>query len=428
MTITELETRLASLGQALPPRDPTFAARVMDNLPAQDLIRPASIHLFIKAGLALAASLALVVALWSLLITTPEPAFAIAELPERVRQLNTLHMVGLRFPVDNSPPRPLEYFVRQPSDFRVNGSLGFLSGTGNPVHLSSVSDIVSTADEMTHLEHLSHSASIRGQSLEQAQAGATRQLNELVDMLFGPWSDYHKLRDETLGGRMLQVYECRPTAQTRSVVWVSPQNGLPVQIEHYSTAANTPERLEMRITKIAINEPIDDDVFHPATPPGYKLTRLPPLSDADVYGGASINGYQLLIRYVARTPSGEIVICWAVHNRHHNSTTQENLFAPNGPIRISFTSAFGNSLQERLVRLGTTKDGYTWRWSVLHQSQPEQNATIHHRIDLANGGGNAYGDEIAAKLDRREFDLVQRQTLPASVEPMSVEQFEAAAK
>jgi outer membrane lipoprotein-sorting protein len=268
---TNFEFRLASLGRSFA-GDSDFVQQVLNRIEREN-IRPdrsASRELkgwIMRGAVGLAAAILLGFAIWSILVETPEPAYGIEGVVQRVLSLDSLHLKGVTYATDG--PHPIELFAQQPDRCRVSRSTDQSGRSG-----IASTDLIIAADQHVTLDAHAKTAMIQPENSEDARGEVAEILQSEVQMMFGAARIFTKARSERLNGIQTDVYESRIESIMRDEIWFNPKTGLPVKTVVYRMEAGQPDRILGEFDTIEPNPWIDPAVFSPAIPSDYKLVPL----------------------------------------------------------------------------------------------------------------------------------------------------------
>jgi outer membrane lipoprotein-sorting protein len=411
MTDSELENRLEALGRAMPEAEnfvPLVLARVTA---ASPMVRGRFYgSWFMKASIGAAASVLVGVAIWTL-ISPPPAAFAMADLPQRLRSFPTLHLKGTIYPPQGGAGRPFELFIQRPDHLRINGLVGALHD----------GKLVVGPDQLMLVDAQAKTVTVRAEtSVDSRVFFEEIYQSEVLSLMLGPSTqgEFKKVRSETLSGGPADVYELSP-GSGRTDVWINRVSGLPVKSQTYGRSGQLIEDDDV----IEIGIPIPQAAFGFQPPADYKVIHIdtaPHLKER-VFGNLVVE-----IRFVFDLHRHGDLLCWRLYDR---TRPAREVDLDKEHVRWTFRSPKGD-YTEQLLHADPDPRGGPWRWSLL---KPPNLADAGERNGDVFIALRKDGKELALGLEPVQFEddelkgLVEQAqllTMPAGSIPVPLEQME----
>jgi hypothetical protein len=399
--------------------------------------RPLTGHLRTKltvAAVFLAVLTLGVYALWQ----SPQRAYALEDLPQRLLEIKSIYMTGWMYssfdePREIGPPKyPVKIFAERPDCYyhtsysfsgpdttrkQVEVRSGYVAGKGQKQICVSTEDkkayegFVSTTDNEMSTE-----------MLIQMELGH--------QLLSGNLRDYSKKGTETVNAIECNVYERSfEKARIRSRVWHDPKTGLPVKIASYGLDEAGRETPRQIIDHVEVNIPVSATGLSFDPPEGYEVVRSPQSQDIMVLqpiSSGTDDEIDLGVWHCFNIDDKAALLCWYCDPQPG---------AKDGDLKVSVEFRFTEDQPCNQVEIATTESGcHRWYWSLLFPKKAGErigndDLTVAHRTK--NGGELSVGNFPIQLQDARLNAIlreVQRQAkidIPGSSEPFTLETLRA---
>lgn len=363
-------------------------------------------------------------------LLSSRPAFAIDELPDRILSLHSLHLRGV---MQLKGDHPLQIFLREPDCFRCDGAVADSNGVINTF------DTVCSGDHISYTNHADKTVTIAPVNEQDARMQTAQMLQGFVQMMFGPrnrLSQFKKVRTEKVAGVQTDVYQSDVPGIAGVTIWFNPRTQLPVQTELDTTQKGGGD---MRFDLIEADPVLADSVFHPAVPGGFAVIQpnlaaavdpdaAAALGESGTFGDAHGNQTRISLRYFVSLGDGDVLCCWCLYD---TADRAQDLKLPDRQTSVAFTTPDSAPYTEQLLHADATAGGWHWRWSLLHPAKaPGSVMAVQVAIRAHNNRGNFTELPVSfppADL-AKEVDTLQRQTLPAGIAPMTLEEIREGGK
>lgn len=260
----------------------------------EQLASPASVVVHSKARsfnrpmawAATAASLLIAAIAVTLLLPPTRHVYGIESVPDRLAQVQTIRQRGYRliYPGNDLDAEPiriaLEYAIRRPDRCRMT-TYSITDNRREPPQVVVAEGYCSGQQMLVDFPATKERLSSQWSILEGWVQTEVRA-RFLVDTLFGsPDAQYKKSFSEAYRGRPCDVYEARDDDSefdepVVSRIWVDAQTGFPVRSTRDALRSDGTLRRLQEWEQIEVNVALDDAVFEPPLPDGYKLVETPP--------------------------------------------------------------------------------------------------------------------------------------------------------
>jgi outer membrane lipoprotein-sorting protein len=420
----QMEQQLESLSRSLP-EAPGFVPAVMSRI-AAEAVQPVVSHFYkrwiMKASIGLAASVMIGAFLWTL-FPGSHPVYGMSDLPQRLLTVDTLHLKGTIYsPNGHDAGHPIEIFLERPDRVRVNGYMAY-----GPTGATSLMQINNPKQKITVDDSRKSVVISPSTPVDQRMSFEQMFQMEVVTLMLGPSpdNDFRKLRSESLGGVMTDVYQSttkQDGLSARMMVWLDPATGLPRQARAYMRFGTKPEQLVEDIDTIEAGVPIPDGTFEYQAPADYTVTQsdVTPVLESGVAGNTDLE-----VRFVFDLDHRGVLMCWREFN-------PSNPAIPYDPTKdhanTTFRSEKGVQYAEQVLHTDPVAGGAPWRWSLLtpvKPTAPDDDALI---VAVGSGGGQLSLGLRPVQMNPDDLKLYIEQaqglTMPPGATPVPLEQLE----
>ena len=423
----ELNTRLIELGAILA-RDGTLADQVLSQVKlhrSHDRLSRGSLkRRILQSSFGLAAAAALLLAMWST-IAPPKAAYGIEAMADAMAKVKSLHVKGTICHFKEGKlvaQAPTEYFVERPYRFWSTGA-GFSDNALPKLSYRArdgKSSIFVVPDEKR--------CYLGGDSplLAELDVEGAIQGRLLYKLLGASPKGFHKVGEEKIDGRIAHRYERVQQASPaegdgdKLVVWLNPDNGLPLRAAGYVFVGPNPGDLVMSWTEdLEVNVPPRANLFDFTPPDGYDVIRSngresPFQSVSGIGDESSRSGPALNINDRA------LLIGWAAYDRSRTPDLEEELEGPWGrEIAPGKFSVVSGDRKYRHIFLRTDADeDFHWRWTLAVPEDPKQKIGFDMpTLRIKCAGGSASHTLFGLRFPRERLAKLvvelQQFTLPA---------------
>lgn len=334
--------------------------------------------------LAAAAALLVAVTLGSQLWLSPQRAYALADMPQRLQELRSIYLSGWIFAPDGEK-HPMTFFAERPGSY-WHTAYGFSGGgDGRPTKVTSRYS-ARHGQELLVVSHDEKSATVLEVSplVAELDNELMFELSVFNAGLQGRLNEYAKVRTEKLGDLVCDVYEhSSPPGLSR--VWLNPQTGLPVQIAAYLRESSGKETPLLLYDHIETNVTAAAKGLSFAPPEGYQVKRAAIPADANPLlmptssGGAGSD--QLATWYALRITDQVALLCWS----HQVGGAKKE-----SEVRI--TLANGEPCEHVEVASADVQ-GQPWRWSLVMPKKADQKLG-NEELQLTLVGSGPKGGQV----------------------------------
>lgn len=339
--------------------------------------------------LAAVAAVALIgVVLWGMWLTAPaKPAFALADLPERLMNIRSLHIRGRnvgyslmhdmqgRSSIDFAVEMDLEEYYERPNRFYTKTFLKDRNETR---------ESVSDGTRFVAINRELRIAETSDDYRLGAEIRVEQRLQKFVlEQLFGGGVEgYVEIGREQLAGVDARVFE-RRTDDKRYVVWLSATTGLPVRCVHYTVAKDGAEYVALQTDLLEFDRPAPQGTFDvPAIPNGFEVKQVAANDIILNYGsvarriGVDEPGDHMPFfrgRFAFIIDDAAILLAWS----HENAPDYERLGYPR-----EVEQDLGGPVGRRLASTGRSANGQVG-YTMYHLRDDRQPNGYHVRWTLA---------------------------------------------
>lgn len=382
MTDEELETRLVALGDALT-RDDSVAENVILQIRRAPRFAPETRYgvkrRIVQSSLGLAAAATVLIAAWLAISPQPRAAYGIEDMADALSKVKSLHVKGTMYDYDAGKrvaQAPTECFVERPC--RSWNTFVSLCGNAPPKLSYRARDgkrsIHVIPDEKKYF--LSEDSPLLAELVVEREIQA-----QLPHKLLGASPEgYRKVGEEKIRGAIAHRYERIQRSSPaeggaeKHVIWLNPDNGLPLRAAGYVFIGPKPEDLVMSWTEdLEVNVPPRAEMFDFTPPDAYEVIRSngeeSPFQFSSGIGSESVrSGPALNINDRA------LLTCWAAYDSSQTPALEEEQQGPWGreipPGKFSIVS--GDRKYRHIFLRADAAEGFHWRWSLVVPRDDEQ--------------------------------------------------------
>jgi outer membrane lipoprotein-sorting protein len=376
-----------------------------------------------KASIGIAASVMVGAVLWTL-FPAARPAYALADLPQRLRSIDTLHLKGTIFASDApGEGHSIEIFLQRPDRIRINGYMGY-----SPKGAISY-DNISTPEHRIIINSADKSAVIAPSSAADQRMNFEQLFQmEVVTLMIGPspQSDFKKLRTEPLDGIAADVYQSDHTGEgmsDRMVVWLDPSTGLPVKAQSYMKFPGKPEHLAEELDTIEAGVPIPPGTFDFQPPADYKVSYT---DEAPTLESGSAGHTAVDVRFGFDVGQRGVLLCWRAYDQRHPALPYD---AAKDGSSVTFVSEKGVQYAQQLLHSDPVPTGPAWRWSFLLPLMPTDPADKGLTLIVRDRARDTLSlgfrpVQLNEDDQKRLIEQAQSLTMPPGATPVPLEQLE----
>ena len=308
----------------------------------------------------MAATVLVGVAIWSILVRSPMPAYALDDVLGRLAKCHSIDVEGWR--LINGVRYPHHMYVEEPGFFWYTTLSTNDDKTTMGVYASDGKRYISISDRDKTVQ--------TGKEIPLAAELTTRMLFQMMlpDQLIGRGViDYKKARNELVRGILTDVYELAVRDGDRRVIWIDPATGLPIQSAMYERKKDGDETQVMELSIVPnADRPAQGLSLEP--PAGYAVVHRDRTPQNSVGVGSATSGPESASVLLAlNIDDRAILLCWTHFIREGEEIVETDLDGAVGrllPLRVESIDG-RHRYQAHHLRADAWDEGHHARWSLL---------------------------------------------------------------
>lgn len=297
------------------------------------------------------------------------PAFALDDVKDRMLKVRSLYYKGVTYQtfdvggkeieqsyaIEGYAERPLRYFHKVSGTEHDGQEVRIKTGmvgvdAGQAFVVSDNEKVVTVWDAKPLSTELSVENALQNQWVNQFMHGA-------ID-------NYQLVGIESIRGQKAAKYELvekSENQQSRTLIWLSEETGLPVRSVVYNTDKSGRERLASNYETIEFNADPPANRMPFSVPDGFRVNKIESPSEDFVIASGSARNERAILRYPFAIDDRAILVCWCRETNDQDPLQDHDPIPPE--VIVKLTAAASRKCD--LIPLQThVDDGHLWRWGL----------------------------------------------------------------